>query len=128
MRATPAVVAALGFDDGLGLGFGARKECTTPKQCARPALPQPAASRIRHLLATGRHAYHFFAAISFITSISRSATTFSPAALRGLWPRSAGLRTRRPGLEFGQLGRESQAVLGFLMSRQRAVAFSNSLQ
>lgn len=58
MRANPAVVAALGFDDGLGLGFGAREECTTPKQCARPALPQPAASRIRHLLATGLHACH----------------------------------------------------------------------
>src|SRR5438045_1761329 len=31
-------------------------------------------SGLRHLLPTGRHAHHFFAAISFITSISRSAS------------------------------------------------------
>jgi hypothetical protein len=36
-------------------------------------LGQAAAPSIRHLLATGRHAYHFFAAISFITSISVNA-------------------------------------------------------
>lgn len=48
------------------------------QQRAGSSLGQASALRIRHLLATGRHAYHFFAAISFITSISRSrsATSF----------------------------------------------------
>src|SRR5690606_31299901 len=45
---------------------------------AGAALRYASARRIRHRGATGLHAYHFFAAISFITSISRSrsATSF----------------------------------------------------
>ena len=47
-------------------------------QRASPPLRQAPARRIRHLQSAGRHAHHFFALISFITSISRSrsATSF----------------------------------------------------
>src|SRR3546814_18607172 len=45
---------------------------------ASPANRETALPAIRHLLPTDRHAHHFFAATSFITSISRSrsATSF----------------------------------------------------
>ena len=47
-------------------------------QRANPPLRQAAARRVNHLATASRHAHHFFALISFITSISRSrsATSF----------------------------------------------------
>src|SRR5215468_9620604 len=48
------------------------------EQRAGPPLRQAPPRRIRHLGTASPHAHHFFAAISFITSISRSrsATSF----------------------------------------------------
>src|SRR5262249_40016348 len=59
-------------------GFDSPARSAPHVVACRPVVPRDPAPRIRNATATSQHAYHFFAAISFITSISRSrsATSF----------------------------------------------------
>jgi hypothetical protein len=63
------------FDDHLRLeafATGTPAPTATHHQRASPPLRQTFARRIRHLGTASRHAHHFFAAVAFMISISRS--------------------------------------------------------